>query len=106
MQGEAPSGFSLDQSDAFTVNLCKNTITKMKIFGDTLKVSTTPLHFEYGNLYFKVTFFRNRVLFFLTLNNRDQLREPDLFIDRNSKRKNRRGGGGERPEERKGVIKY
>lgn len=62
--------------------------------------------FEYGNLCAKVALFRNRVLFVLILNNRDQLREPDLFIDRNSKRKDRRGGGGEGPEERKGVIKY
>lgn len=61
---------------------------------------------EQGALYFKVTLFRNQNRFFLALNNRDQPREPDLFIDRNSKRKDRAGGGGERPEERKGVIKY
>lgn len=62
--------------------------------------------FESGDLYVKVTLFWNRVLFVLTLNNRDQLREPDLFIDRNSKRRDGRGGGMEGPEEREGVIKY
>lgn len=31
----------------------------------------------------------------LTLNNRDQLREADLFIGRNSKNKDRREGGQE-----------
>lgn len=41
MQGKAPSGFSLDQSDAFTVNLFKNTISKVDIFGNIFKVRRT-----------------------------------------------------------------
>lgn len=83
------------------LNLYKNTPSKAEIFRNILKVKSRQL-FQY----FKVTLFINRVLFFLTLNNRDQLRGPDLFIDQNSERKEKRGGGGEGLEERKGVIKY
>ncbi len=42
-KGKTPSGFSLDQYDAFTANLCKNTISQMEIFGDILKVERTSL---------------------------------------------------------------
>lgn len=33
MQVNTPSGFILSQSDAFTVNLCKNRTPNMEIFG-------------------------------------------------------------------------
>lgn len=82
MQGKAPPGFSLNQCNAFTVNLCKNTISKMEIFGMCSKSRGHP--FEYGNLCVKVALFGNQAV--LTLNNRDQLRESDLFIDRNSQK--------------------
>lgn len=43
MQGKAPSAFSFDQSDALTVNICRNTVSKMEIFEDILKVKMTTL---------------------------------------------------------------
>lgn len=42
MQGKAPSGFSLDQSDAFTVNLYESAISKRGIVWRIFTVKRTP----------------------------------------------------------------